>query len=274
MEIPFVAGRTFDDSDSAQAQPVAIVSQSFLRSYLDGLEPLGRTFQFGPAGPRTIVGVVGDVRVRGLETRSEPQVYLAYQQQGDNRVMGYTPKDLVVRMNADRSEQAAMDAVVPAIRRIVKNADPDLPISDVQPLSAIVEGETVTRVVQVRVLGLFAVVSCVLAGVGLHALLAFVVSARTREFGVRLALGAQPRQVLALVARRGLILGGVGVAAGIGVAYAAGRFIESALAGMSPADPTTLLTAVGVALGMTLAGSLPPALRASRTSPKQAMQGE
>ena len=274
MQIPLMSGRPFDESDSAQAQPVAIVSQSFVSAYLDGQAAIGRTFQFGPAGQRSIVGVVGDVRVRGLETRSEPQVYLSYQQQGDNRTMGYTPKDLVVRITGYESDDGALNALLPAIRRVVRNADPDLPISDAQPLANIVAGETVTRAVQVRVLGLFAAVSCVLAGVGLHGLLAFVVSARIREFGVRLALGAQPRQILALVAKRGLILGGIGVLSGVWIAYIAGRSIESLLAGLSPADPATLAAAVVCALVLTVAGSLLPALRASRIDPKGAMLAE
>ena len=274
MEIPIVSGRTFDETDSIQAQPVAVVSQSFVRSYLDGREPLGLTFQFGPAGQRTIVGVVGDIRVRGLETSSEPQVYLSYQQHGDNRLIGYSPKDLVVRVSADETGRATMDMLLAAIRRSVSNADPAQPVSDVQPLSALVEGETITRAVQVRVLGVFAALACVLAGVGLHGLLAFIVSTRTREFGVRLALGARPGQILALVARRGLILGAAGVSAGIVIAYATGRWIESLLAGLSPADPATLGAAIAISLAMTLVGSLVPAMRASRINPKEAIQSD
>jgi predicted permease len=271
MGIPVVAGRVFEEFDSMQSQPVAIVSQSFVNAYLEGRQPLGQTFRFGPAGERAIVGVVGDVRFRGLEIRNEPQVYLAYQQQGDNRTMGYTPKDLVVRTSSERGA-AALETLPAAIRRIVSNVDPDQPISDVQPLSAILDGETTAREVQVRVLSGFAAVSCLLAGVGLHGLLAFVVSRRTREFGVRLALGAERRQILALVARRGLVLGALGAAAGVWIAYAAGRGIESLLAGLSPADPLTLVGAVGFSLAMTLAGSLLPALRAARINPKQAME--
>lgn len=273
MGIPLVAGRTFEESDSMQAQPVAIVSQSFVTSYLEGRQPLGQTFQFGPGGERTIVGVVGDVRFRGLEIRNEPQVYMSYLQQGDNRTMGYTPKDLVVRLRPDRAESAA-DGVVRSIRPIVSSVDPAQPVSDIQPLSAILNGETATREVQVRVLAGFAAVSCVLAGVGLHGLLAFVVSRRTREFGVRLALGAEPRQILGVMTRRGLLLGGLGAVAGLAVAYGAGRWLESLLAGLSPADPVTFAGAIVFALIMTLAGSLLPALRASRINPKQAMEAE
>jgi ABC-type antimicrobial peptide transport system permease subunit len=271
MGIPLVSGRTFEESESMRSQPVAIVSQSFVTTYLEDRQPLGQMFRFGPAGERTIVGVVGDVRFRGLETRNEPQVYLSYLQQGDNRTMGYTPKDLVVRVSADRAQAGAADALPTAIRRIVSDADRDQPVSDIQPLSAILDGETTPRQIQVRVLAGFAAVSCLLAGVGLHGLLAFVVSRRTREFGVRLALGAEPREILGLVVRRGLVLGCLGVIAGLWIAYAAGRWIESLLAGLSPADPVTWTGAIAFSLAMTLVGSLLPALGAARINPRQAM---
>jgi predicted permease len=274
MGIPLVAGRAFDDADSENAQPIAIVSASFVQSYLNGESAIGRTFAFGLAGQRSIVGVVGDVRVRGLERRSEPQVYLPFTQQGDNQTMGYTPKDLVVRFDASHGDDDAMQAAVPRIREVLAAADPDQPITDIRPLSAIIEGETVTRMVQVRVLGAFAVLSCVLAAVGLHGLLAFVVSARTREFGVRLALGARPRQILVAVAGRGVLLGGIGVAVGLLVAYDAAAWLDSLLAGISRADVVTFSVAAGLSLVVTIAGSLLPALRAARTNPRDAIQAE
>ena len=274
MEIPLKLGRGFQESDSLLAQPVAVVSERFVQVHLDGQPPLGRTFQFGPAGQRTIVGVVGEVRVRGLESRSEPQVYLAYQQQRDNATIGYMPKDLVVKLDPLQAGEQNLGVVAAAVRRIVADVDPHQPIADIQPLAAIVDGETTARAVQVRVLGAFAALACLLAAVGLHGLLAFVVSARAREFGVRQALGAEPRAILALVARRGLGLGIGGVAVGVIVAYVAGRWMESLLVGVSPFDVPALSVAIGVSIGMTLAGSLLPALRAARISPAEAMRLE
>jgi putative ABC transport system permease protein len=274
MQIPLTLGRGFQESDTLNAQPVAIVSERFVQAYLDGQPPIGRTFQFGPAGERTIVGVVGEVRVRGLESRSEPQVYLAYQQQRDNSTLGYIPKDLVVRLDAERSGEKQMAMLTAPIRRIVASVDPNQPIADIQPLAAIVDGETAPRSVQVRVLGAFAALACLLAAVGLHGLLSFVVAARSREFGIRLALGAEPREILTLVARRGLVLGMAGVAAGVVVAYLVGRWMESLLVGVSPADAPALAIAISVSVGMTLAGSLLPAMRAARTSPAEAMKTE
>jgi predicted permease len=270
MGIPLTLGRGFVESDALESEPVAIVSQKFVSQYLSGADPLNRRFTFGPSGEKTIVGVVGDIRVRGLERSSEPQVYLPYQQQPDNATMNYTPKDLVLRLDP-QSGAGAWAPIAASVRQIVREVDPLQPITDVRPLSEIVEGETTARAVQVRVLGAFAAFSCLLAAVGLHGLLAFVVSQRTREFGVRLALGADPGQIVALVARRGVMLGLSGVVAGAAVAYAAGRWIESLLVGVSPADAATFSVAIGVSLLITIAGSLPPAIRAARTNPREAI---
>ena len=271
MGIPLTLGRGFAESDTLKSQPIAVVSQKFVSQFLNEKDPLNRRFSFGPSGERTIVGVVGDIRVRGLERSSEPQVYLPYQQQPDNATMNYTPKDLVLRMDPG-SDAQNWGRVVASVRQIVREVDPLQPITEVQPLSAIVEGETTARAVQVRVLGAFAALSCLLAAVGLHGLLAFVVSQRTREFGVRLALGAGPGQILALVARRGVILGVSGVVAGGAIAYAAGRWIESLLVGVSPSDAVTFSIAIGISIAVTMAGSLPPAIRAARTNPREAIQ--
>jgi predicted permease len=274
MGIPLRLGRAIDDRDSPEAEPTAVVSEEFVRRYLDGRAPIGQRFNFTLAGDRTIVGVVGEVRVRGLERQSEPQVYLPYQQQGDNRTMNYTPKDLVVRLGSADLDDARAGSVTASIRRIIAGVDPGQPISDVRPLAVIVDGETTARAVQVRVLGAFAAVACLLAAIGLHGLLAFIVLARTREFGVRLALGARPREILTMVARRGARLAAVGIILGAGLAYLAGRWMQSLLFGLDPADLTAMAIAVGVSLVMTMAGSLLPAVRASRTNPTDAIRAE
>ncbi len=274
MGIPQTIGRGFQETDSLNAQPVAVVSQSFVHKYLDDQDPIGRRFTFGPVGALTIVGVVGDVKFRGLERASEPQVYMSYQQQPDDTSMNYAPKDLAVRTDRDIANDAQTGALIAAIRRIVSAADPNQPLSDVQPLNAIVEGETAARVVQVRVLGAFAALACLLAAVGLNGLLAFVVAARTREFGVRLALGAAPREILGLVTTRGLTLGAIGVVIGVAAAYGTGRWMQSLLAGVSPADPVTVTGAIAASLLVVVAASLLPALRAARTNPLDAMRVE
>jgi predicted permease len=268
MGIPQTAGRTFDDRDALKGEQTAIVSQTFGERIWPDPGLVGRHFVLMNAG-RTVVGVVGEVKVRGLEGQSEPQLYLPYSQQADNNFMGYTPKDLAVRVADAGSVSAA--SLTASIRQIVARADPQLPITDVRPLSAVVENETAPRTVQARVLGAFAAVACVLAAVGLHGLLAFVVSTRTREIGVRVALGAQRRTILTMVLLRGLRLAAIGAAAGIAAACAAGRLVQSILAGVDPADAVTIAAAVGIAIAMTIAGSFFPALGAARTDPKRAL---
>jgi len=270
MEIPLLRGRVFTESDRLDTQPVAIISQSFATAYLAGQDPIGRAFTFGPAGERTIVGVVAEVRVRGLEQRSEPQVYMSYQQQPDDTTLNYMPKDLVVRIDPNHTGDDG--TIVSGIRQVIAAADPHQPISSVQALTAIVAGETSTRAVQVRVVGAFAVTACLLASIGLYGLLAFVVSGRRREFSVRLALGAEPRALLKLVTMHGVRLALLGVGVGLAAAFAAGRSFQSLLAGVDPLDPFTIAGAVGLVLAVMAVGSLLPAVRAARTNPIDALK--
>ena len=175
-----------------------------------------------------MVGVAADVKVRGLERTSEPQVYLPYRQQPDDTMSYYAPKDLAVKLTGDPA------SLLPAVRKIVARADPAQPLSDVRSLAAIVEAETAPRRVQVRVLGAFAAAALLLAGIGIHGLLAFTVSNRAQEIGVRMALGASRRDILALVLRHGVGLGLLGVGLGLATAFVAGRSLEALLAGVSP----------------------------------------
>jgi ABC-type antimicrobial peptide transport system permease subunit len=214
------------------------------------------------------VGVVADVRVRGFEQASEPQVYLSYQQVEDGSIIGYIPKDLVIRVTSRPA------ALLPGIRAAVAKADPQLPISEVRMLSDIVEADTAPRQVQLRVLGGFAALAFLLAGIGVHGLLAFTVSQRAREIGVRMALGAQAGSILRMVLRQSTVLAGAGVLLGAGLAYAAGRAMQALLAGVSPADVPTFAAAIVLSLAMALLGSLFPALRAARLDPAIVMRDE
>jgi predicted permease len=275
LGIPIVAGRDFGESDTAEAPWVAVVSESFAKRYWPDQDPLGRRLQFGLMGAmdgrfgeRTVVGVVKDVRVRGLERSSEPQLYVSHQQVKDGWIIGYTPKDLAVRSSAEP------EALLPAIRRIVAKADPEQPISDVRRLSDIVAGDTAPRSVQAGVLAAFAAIAVVLAGIGIHGLLAFTVSSRAQEIGVRIALGAGGSDILKLILREGLLLASSGVALGVVLATGAGRAMEALLVGVSPRDAMTFLTAVAVATAMTLVGSFFPALRAVRVDPMAAIRAE
>ena len=267
MQIPLRLGRDISEGDDDKAPHVAVVSESFVRRHWPGLDPIGRRFFFA-FETRTVVGVVGDVRVRGLERTSEPQVYLSYQQVPDGWLAFFTPKDLVVR------SRLTPEALVPEVRRIIAAADPEQPISEVQPLADIVTADTASRRVQARVLVGFALMAFLLAGIGVHGLLAFTVSARARELSVRMALGARPSDIVISVVKRALLLSAAGVAAGVVTGLSAGRTLQAILAGIEPADPQTIGAVVAACGVVTVLGSAMPAFRAGRTNPIEAMKTE
>ncbi len=264
VRTPILRGRDVTDADTPATPPVAVVSESFVRNYFPDRDPIGQQFAFA-FKVRTIVGVAGNIRVRGLErNNSEPQVYLAAGQFTDGEPLFYAPQDLAIRSSEP------LTTLVPAVRSIIASADPQLPITNVRTLEEIVSLETASRVVQLRVLGAFAVVAFLLAAIGIHGLLAFTVSARSREIGVRIALGAKSRNIIAMVMGRSAIMALLGVAIGAALAYAAGRSMQAVLFGVDPANPTVFAAAIALALLMTLAGSLLPAWRAVRIDPIQA----
>ena len=268
LGIPLVRGRDISVADTIDRPAVAVVSESFARQHFAGQDPIGRAFGFAMA-VRTIVGVVGDVRFRGLERdNNEPQVYVAAYQQGDNEPAFYAPQDLIVRASVPPS------ALMPAVRALIRNADPQLPITNMRTLEDVVALETAPRVVQLRVLGGFAAIALLLAAIGIHGLLAFTVAARSREIGVRIALGAKGRDIITMVLGRSAAMASIGVVIGAALAYAAGRSLQALLFGVDPADPTVFGAAIAVALVMTLAGSLLPAWRAVRVDPIAATRAE
>lgn len=212
--------------------------------------------------------MVGDVRVRGLEQNSEPQVYLPYKQAIDGMFDYYFPKDLAVRATV------SPEMLTPALRRIIRGADSEVPISNVRSMAQIVDDETASRSVQARLLGGFAALAFLLAAVGIHGLLSFAVSQRSREIGVRVALGAMPRDILGMVLRQAAFVAVAGVLPGAVLAYQAGQAMQTLLAGVKPADPATFLGAAGLCVTMTVLGSLLPAWRAVRVDPITALRAE
>jgi predicted permease len=267
MNIPLRRGRDVEERDSRDRAFVAVVSESFADRYWPGQDPLGKTFRHG-GNTRTVVGVVGDVRVRGLERISEPQIYLPAQQIADGQPAGFDPKDLVIR------HSGSPEALVAAIRQIVRAADPEQPISDLRTMDDVLAGDTAPRRAQLQVLGVLAAVAVLLSGVGIYGLLAYTVSQRAQEIGVRLALGADPARVGRMIFADGMRLAAIGIVPGVLAAYAAARGMSTLLFGVAPGDPAAFAAAVGLALLMTIAGSVVPALRAVRTSPMSVLRAE
>ena len=267
LGIPLRKGRSFDEGDAQQAPFVAVVSEAFARRYWPGRDPIGERFKMAFA-ERTVVGVVGDVKVRGLERESEPQAYMPHRQVPDGWLMGYTPKDLVIRSSGEPA------ALLASVRRIVRKADPELPISDVRTLEEIVDSDTAPRLTQIRVLSVFAGLSLLLTAIGIHGLLSYAVSERIPELGLRLALGAPRSSVLKLVLGDSARLVAAGGVFGLLLAYAAGRAMETLLFGVTPADLASYAAGAGIVAAMTLTGSLTPAMRALRVDPTIALRAE
>jgi predicted permease len=267
LGIPLREGRDVGAADNRQSPPVAVVSRSFAHRYWPDESPVGR--RFAVAGEqRAIIGVVGDIRVRGLERQSEPQIYIPSGQMPDSSFVFYAPKDLVVRSTSSAA------ALLPAVRRIIGAADPEQPISDVRTMAEIVADETAPRVTQLRLLGALSLVALLIAGIGIHGLLAFAVSRRTQELGVRRALGEQASSILRRVLREGLALALTGVGIGIGLAHLTARAMGALLAGVPPADPTAIGAAAALCLVTAVAGGLRPAIRAARVDPMAALREE
>jgi len=262
LGLAIVRGRAFDASlDRADTPPVAVVNETLAERFWPGGDPLGETVVFG-GGRARVVGVVADSRVVSLRSRPGPVLYLPLSQNRQGRVT------LFVRGRGEAGPPAR--AVVDAIRGL----DPDLPVSGTARLHDRVQaslGET--RSIAILV-GLFGVVALALAVVGLYGVIAQAVAHRTREFGIRVALGAAPRDVMRQVLGRGLRLSAGGLAAGLALAVAALRLLRGLLFGVAALDVPTL-AAVGVVLVVVaLAASYVPARRAVRSDPLVALRAE
>jgi hypothetical protein len=249
---------------------VAVVSESFARRFWPGQDPLGRSFGFA-FEERTVVGVVGDIRVRGLERASEPQVYLPHRQVKDRWLIGYAPKELVLRIEPGGIDRAP---ILAAVRKVVREADPEVPLAEVRTLEEVVDAQTAPRLTQARVVGAFAALSILLSGVGIYGLLSFAVSRRRAEIGLRMAFGARSSDILRMVMGEAGLLALAGCSLGAMLGYAAARALEGLLAGVEPADAFTYFLTAGIALAMTIAGSLVPALRAVRFDPVRCIRAE
>jgi putative ABC transport system permease protein len=267
MGIPLRDGRDVAPTDTRDTPPVAVVSESFAKRYWPNQRVIGKRFKIQMA-ERTIIGVAGDVRVRGLEVSSEPQVYLASAQMSDSDFYFYSPQNLAVRASAPTA------SLLPAIRQIVRAADAEQPISGVRTMREIVDDETASRVTQLRLLGLLSAIALLIAGVGIHGLLTFTVARRTQEIGVRRALGEQVGSVVRRVLGEGLVLAAFGTLIGIVVAYFGARAMGALLAGVRPGDPITMGIAAVLCFATAAVGCIRPALKAARVDPIMALRGE
>jgi putative ABC transport system permease protein len=263
--VPVLAGRTFTDADSRTAPPVAIVNAALANRYWPGESAVGKRLRFdnAPDVPWcTVVGVVGDVRQLGLEQNAPPILYFPYPQ----FPLPFT--DLAIRSDAPQS------AIVSLVRARLREIDPDMPMGTVTPLQDVLGLAVAQPRFRAALVSAFAAVALVLAAVGVFGLISHSVTQRTREIGIRIALGARPNAVLGMVFRESMALAALGVGIGLVGALAAGWTIGSFLYGVKPYDPPTLALVSSILLGVAALASYLPARRALRVDPIDALRSE
>jgi predicted permease len=262
LSIPLLEGRMFDARDTLDSARVVLVNQELVRRYFSGDAVVGKTLGNVGRTPPTIVGVVGDVKATPVTTAAEPAIYIALSQTPGHRLR------LAVRTEGNPQ------ALLPMIRRVVTSIDPELPVFDVKPLDEIAADAVATERFALLLFGLFAALALGLSVVGIYGVLAYTVAQRLPEFGVRVALGARPAQLLEMVLTQGARLAAVGIVLGAAASILAARWIRGLLFGVEPFDPATL-GAVAVLFGVVaLAACLVPARRAARVDPLTAIRND
>jgi predicted permease len=263
MRTPLISGRLFAENDEAGKEQVAVIDESTARSYWGNRDPLGRHLRFGqnPKQPwLSIVGVVKDVKHDGLEVDGVPHIYAPmYQRQG--RVFNIT-----VRTSLPAS------VLEPQIRHEVESVDPGLPLFNVRSMRDVMDESLAPRRFSSTLVGAFAAVALLLASLGIYGLLAYMVGQKSHEIGVRVALGAQPSDILNLILRRGLLLSGAGIFVGLLLAAVSAPMLASLLYGVRPIDPLVFLSVPGAFLVVALLASSLPARRALRVDPIVALR--
>ena len=260
LQVKLVEGRLFDGSEGPNAPLVVIINETFARHFWPHESAIGHRISANFPNPvwRTIVGVVVDVQERGYDLWMKPGIYFPTAQEP----YGTADADsLVIRGQGD------VLLLVPVIRRIVASIDPDVPVSRVQTMDEIIDLTVSDRHEQMTLLGIFAGLALLLASIGLYGVLAYTVTQRSKEIGLRMALGASAANVTGLVVRHGLTLTGMGVAIGLAGSWAATRALKTALYGVSATDPKTFAGVAALLTLIALAACFLPARRASKLDP-------
>jgi putative ABC transport system permease protein len=267
MRIPVLSGRGIAVTDVATAPPVVVINQTMARRYWAGEDPVGRRIGWRVGGPqnpitwRQVVGVVGDVRHDGLAEEAQPEIYLPYAQ---------SPSALICLTVRTSGRQP----VAQAIQQAVWSFDKDQPVLAVMPLEQLAAESITMRKVSTLLLGFFAAVAVFLAALGLYGVMAHAVARRTHEIGIRMAIGANAADVLAMIVGRGVRLAALGAALGLAASLGLTRLLASLLYGVSPTDPASFAAVAVFLIAVAALASYIPARRAARVDPAEALRYE
>jgi putative ABC transport system permease protein len=264
LSIPLLDGRGFTEADDETALPVAIIDERIARTVFAGVSPIGRRMRI-PLNNQpwlTIVGVVGHVRHERLEEDTRPQIYFNYHQRAQDRMA------MAVKTRIDPS--AVAGAIVAAIRAV----DADQPVYDARSLDAVIDRSVAQRWLQTTMLAAFAAIALTLASIGVYGVIAYGVGQRTREFGIRLALGARRSEIVALVLRGAARLFVIGAALGLVAAAGTARVVASLLYSVAALDVLSMAMAMAVLLSVALAACAIPARRAAAVDPAVTLRSE
>jgi predicted permease len=263
-----IRGRGFLPADRRDAPPVVLINQSFADRFYSGKDPIGQqiglnySLGYPTDEPRTIVGIVGDIRSRRISENPEPEVYAAQSQMGSNYLT-------VLIRTSPRTP-----GILPAVRHEVEALDPNLPLRDVELLATAVNRSIGPERFYSLLMALFAALALVLATVGLYGVVGYLVTRRTKEIGIRMALGAQRKDVVGMVLGQGLRPAFAGILLGLGGAYLASQVLRSMLYNVAPLDAATIIAVSGLLLGTAIVATLMPARRASRIAPSSTLRME
>lgn len=266
MRIPLRQGRAFTGADGAEAPRVAIVSENIAARYWPNQDPIGKRIRMGAAGPDnpwvTVVGVSADVMHSSFDRAARPTVYRPLRQ-APSRTM-----DIAVRSAAGAS------AVLPAVRSQLAGIDPDLAPFEIRSMRKMIDDSLLGLAYVASLLAVFGGIALVLAALGLYSVMAFVVTERTHEIGIRMALGAEARDILRMVARESILLTGAGLAVGLAGAFGIARLLSGLIFGVSAADPVAFVGIPVILAGVAVLAAWAPARRATRVEPLIALRHE
>ncbi len=270
MGIPLVRGREFTGHDVETSPRVVIINEAAARRYWPNDDPIGQRISIGATAEwREIVGVVGDTRHEGLDADAEPAAYLPQHQRFDSLGAGFErAMTLVIRTTGDAA------SATPLLRAAVTNVDPQVPIGLVRPMDDLIDDSIAPRRLNFVLVSAFAVVALGLTSAGLYGVMAYLVTQRTREIGVRMALGASRKQVLALVLREAGSMTLLGIGIGVAGALVLTRFMATMLFGISAANPLVYLSMSLLLALVALLAVAVPSSRATRIDPLSAHQGK